>query len=310
MGEPTVEIRAEQPYVAIPIEVALKEFGGANALVGETFAWLGGRGIEPAGAPFFRYSMIGDMEGRFEIEVGVPVAIAVPGDGRVIAGSIPAGRYATLVHTGHPDRLVHAHAALQEWATSRRLDLQRSRQGDDEVWGGRFEFYLTDPAQQPDPEQWSTEIAYLIKGNDAAGEGMARMKLAEPESDLPSGLGNPARRGRVPPARAVGRGQRGRDPQTAWDGTEGAGTAPPRPRGQGPDLRRPLLTPPAGRPRRGRSRGGLFQWRVGPRPREPSSVRENGTNSGPGMPGFPPKLVQLRHTRSFRSSFTRGGSNR
>jgi hypothetical protein len=65
--------------------------------------------------------------------------------------------------------------------------------GGDEVWGGRFEFYLTDPAEQPDREKWSIEIAYLLRDDPAEGERGARSG-SEPESDLPSGLAKPARR--------------------------------------------------------------------------------------------------------------------
>lgn len=45
ISEPKVEVRAEQLYVAIPIKVTLKEWGRANALVGEIFEWLSQKGI-------------------------------------------------------------------------------------------------------------------------------------------------------------------------------------------------------------------------------------------------------------------------
>jgi effector-binding domain-containing protein len=46
----------------------------------------------------------------------VPVVTPVDGDDRVLAGVLPAGRYATLRYTGHPDGLLGATAALREWA--------------------------------------------------------------------------------------------------------------------------------------------------------------------------------------------------
>ena len=164
--EPKVEVRAEQPYAAIPIKVTLKEWGRANALVGEVIGWLSRQGIEFAGAPFFRYWTIGDMDREFDLEVGVPVASVVSGDGRVIAGFIPSGSYATMVHFGHPDRLAESLEALQEWGT--RQGLEWNSRG--EVWGGRFEFYLTNPAEQPDLEKWSIEIAYQVRDNSARRE--------------------------------------------------------------------------------------------------------------------------------------------
>ena len=42
----------------------------------EVFAWLGGGGAAPAGAPFWKYNVI-DMAREIEIEAGVPVAAAV-----------------------------------------------------------------------------------------------------------------------------------------------------------------------------------------------------------------------------------------
>ena len=70
--------------------------------LGEVFGWLGARGVEPAGAPFFRYCRI-DMENTLEIEVGVPVATPVAGEGDVLVGVLPAGRYVEVLHAGHPD---------------------------------------------------------------------------------------------------------------------------------------------------------------------------------------------------------------
>src|SRR5207247_5925227 len=115
----------------------------------EVIGWLGQKGLDLAGPPFFRYWVIGDTEQEFDLEVGAPVARAVPCEGRVIGGSIPAGSYATLVHTGHPDRLVRSLATLEEWAARQGLAWSSRRRGDEEVWGGRFEFFLTDPAEQP-----------------------------------------------------------------------------------------------------------------------------------------------------------------
>jgi len=176
--QPTIEHRAEQPTVFIPVEVTMQAFGPAIAAIDRVFAWLGERGIAPAGPPFFRYTRLGDMDGPMRVEVGVPVAAPVPGDGRVVAGAIPAGRYATLLHTGHPDRLVAAHAALHSWIADQRLAFAR----DGDAWDGRFEFFLTDPDDQPDPEQWSTEVAYLLRPDAAA------------ETDLPRDIGRPALR--------------------------------------------------------------------------------------------------------------------
>ncbi len=60
------------------------------------------------------------MEAQLDIEVGVPVASAMPGDGRICAGVLPAGRYASLIYTGI-DNGIEANAALLGWGKEQGL---------------------------------------------------------------------------------------------------------------------------------------------------------------------------------------------
>ncbi|MBA9002492.1 GyrI-like domain-containing protein [Thermomonospora cellulosilytica] len=161
-NEPQIQERAARPYAAIPIEAPMREWGRVNALVPEVFGWLAEQGVPPAGPLFYRYRVAGDMDRPFRLEVGVPTPAPVTGDGRVIAGTIPAGRYATLLHQGHPDKLFGSITALLRWADERGLKWRNTREGDQEVWGGCFEYYLTDPAEEPDMDNWSIELAYLL----------------------------------------------------------------------------------------------------------------------------------------------------
>jgi len=110
--EPKLEHRDVQPYAAIRKQVTMREIGTVlPPLIGEVFGFLQRQGVAPAGAPFFRFLIV-DMERQLDMEVGWPVASAVSGDGRISAGVLPAGRYAVLVHTGHPDELMGVTAAL------------------------------------------------------------------------------------------------------------------------------------------------------------------------------------------------------
>lgn len=160
--EPRLEFRDERPAVGIPIEVALAEWSEATALVGELVEWLGQNGATLAGPPFFRYRRLGDEASAIDLEVGVPTERAVDGDGRVLTSSVPEGTYAVVEHEGHPDELQQSHEALQEWTANEGIELARRADGEEDVWDGRFEFYLTDPEEQPDRSQWTTEIAYLV----------------------------------------------------------------------------------------------------------------------------------------------------
>lgn len=160
---PRLVVRDEQPYLSILIKVSLREWGKATALVGELIEWMEENNIPWAGPPFFRYWAIGNQDQPFDIEVGIPVETALPGNGRIIAGVIPAGTYATLIHTGNPDGLDQSLDILQIWGATQGLSWNNRKTGFTEIWGARFEFYLTDPAIQPDMEQWSVELAYQIR---------------------------------------------------------------------------------------------------------------------------------------------------
>jgi effector-binding domain-containing protein len=166
--EPTVELRTEQPYVAIPIQAALGDWARTAVLVPEIFDWLHKKGIKPAGAPFYRYWCIGSEDTEFSLEVGVPIERMVAGDERVIASFIPGGSYATAVHQGHPDQLVHSLKELEEWTAREELDIDKRWEAEEEIWNGRFEFYLTDPEAEPDLFKWEIEIAFLLLRDDAA----------------------------------------------------------------------------------------------------------------------------------------------
>ena len=100
IGEPRIVKRTEQPYIGIRMQAP---FRGMFAQVNKQFPtldkWLRQHGIPPAGPRFLRYHVI-DMAGEMNIEVGVPVATPLPGDGRVKPGLLPAGHYASLIYIG------------------------------------------------------------------------------------------------------------------------------------------------------------------------------------------------------------------
>ena len=159
---PEIVTRAEQPYVALRGHVSMAEIGAFAVRTGEVFAWLGAHGVAPAGPPFLKYNVI-DMARQLEIDNGVPVAMPVDGaDGDVIAGVIPAGRYATLTHVGHPSELYGATKALLDWAAEQGLTWDMSPGPDGERWGSRVEIYLTDPREEPDMSKWVTRLEFRL----------------------------------------------------------------------------------------------------------------------------------------------------
>ena len=136
---------------------------GFAARFGELFAWLSSHGVAPAGPPFFRYNVM-DMGGQLDMEAGVPVATATEGNGVVVAGVVPAGRYATATHVGHPQELMMATKELLDWGSAQGLKWDMSAGDGGERWGSRLEIYLTDPSQEPDMSKWETELAFRLAG--------------------------------------------------------------------------------------------------------------------------------------------------
>ncbi|HUN33571.1 MAG TPA: GyrI-like domain-containing protein [Trebonia sp.] len=158
---PEITQRAAQPYVGVSAWVTMATIGSVAHRIPEIFGWLGARGIAPAGPPLFRYHVI-DMERELHVEAGVPVASPVEDDGEFRAGTLPAGRFAVMTHTGAPNTLVTATANLLEWGQARGLHWDVSETDAGQQWGCRVEFYLTNPAEEPDTSKWETQLAFRL----------------------------------------------------------------------------------------------------------------------------------------------------
>jgi effector-binding domain-containing protein len=170
LTEPEVVEFAAQPYVAIRARVTMQTMDKVLVpLHPQVFGWLAERdippawraqqGADPVGLPFWKYNVI-DMARELEVEVGVPVAAAVDGDDRVLAGVLPAGRYATLRYTGHPDGLIGVTAFLLEWAARQHLAFDAEPGAGGDHWAARLEVYETDP--DPDLSKWTTQLLFRL----------------------------------------------------------------------------------------------------------------------------------------------------
>ena len=167
MTEPQIQQRDALPYLAIRSEVTDGVPAVADTAFPQLFAWLGQHGIEPAGPPFIRYLEV-DRDGEpLEIEVAAPVANGAPeGDGQVRAGTLPAGRYVTALHTGpyrHDDvpDLGDAQAALRTWTEQQGITTGRPSERGLSL-AACVEHYKVGPPMEQDWTKWETELAYLV----------------------------------------------------------------------------------------------------------------------------------------------------
>ena len=160
--EPKLDDRKEKPYVGIRKVVTVQEMGSGliPQLIGEVFGWLGKQGIEPAGAPFMRFYVI-DMAENMDIEIGVPVAAPVKGDGRVNPGVLPAGRYASLVYTD-VSKGYEGNSVLIGWAKDKGIEWDRWDDPKGDAFRSRYEIFIDGPKDDPDPTKWDTEVAIKL----------------------------------------------------------------------------------------------------------------------------------------------------
>ena len=159
IGKPKIDKRPKQVYMGIR---TIAPFKGMSKAIGnlsdEMNAWVAEDKVRTAGPPFLRYHVI-DMRGFMDIEFGFPVRRALPDDGQVKAGMLPAGRYASLVYSGGG---ISGNRALIEWVRAQSMDFDRwdTEQGDN--FRGRYETYLTDPTVEPRKSKWQIEVAIKL----------------------------------------------------------------------------------------------------------------------------------------------------
>lgn len=118
--------------------------------VGKVYMHAQQAGIALAGHPFTRYLSAGP--GLLTIEVGFHVSAATPGRDDVEAAQLPAGPAIVAVHGGSYEQLSETYAAAERW-----MDENGLRPGD-----APWEWYITDPAEHPDPADWRTHVFWPV----------------------------------------------------------------------------------------------------------------------------------------------------
>ena len=162
---PQLKDRTATPYAADRGKAAIpfsKDLPSAWEKVG---GWLAARAIAP-GTAIIRY-LSTDMTRELDLDVGLTLPRFLPGSDGILMDVVPAGCYATLQYTGlyEGQGLDQANAVLLNWAEVQGIHWQTAHVGGRERWGARVEWYLTDPAANPDPEKYPRELTFLIAGN-------------------------------------------------------------------------------------------------------------------------------------------------
>jgi effector-binding domain-containing protein len=155
---PEIVELGERPYVALRGKVAMDGIAAFADRMGEVVDWLAAKEIAPNDAPFFKYDVV-DMEAGLVMEIGFPVDDLHSGEGEIVTGVLPAGRYATATHHGHPDGLRDATGDLLDWGAEQGVEWDAT--GDH--WTARLEVYRSDPREVPDMNDWVTDLQFKLK---------------------------------------------------------------------------------------------------------------------------------------------------
>jgi effector-binding domain-containing protein len=154
-----IEIREqpEQRTVVVRHRISVQEVDRIPGWIGQTMEAIERAGQHPAGMPFLR--TFSYSEEAMDIEVGWPVQAPFAGDGEIVAGTLPAGPAAVASSFGPYEGVETAYAAITAWCAEHGH----------EIAGPPWESYFTDPAQEPDPAKWRTDVHFPVRPAATAG---------------------------------------------------------------------------------------------------------------------------------------------
>lgn len=152
VSSPEIISTSEMAMAVIPLVIPREDMAShMDPAIREIVTTVGRQGVALEG-PRVAYHRRRPTE-TFDFELGFPVARPVEPQGRVKNSVLPAVKVARTVYKGPYDGLPEEWHALQAW-------VQENGLGAD----GRFwETYLNNPAEVADPNDYETELTWVIE---------------------------------------------------------------------------------------------------------------------------------------------------
>lgn len=159
--EPSVVERAAQPYVAIRRQVNIPFGTVATKTMKQVQKAIKAQGIQGTGAAIFKYNIV--VMPALEIEFGFETETLQTASGELMAGTLPAGRYAELRYVGPYSRLYKVNGALIDWSRAQGLVFDVEAKPDGDHFASRVEFYPNGPDDEPDRSKLITIVSIRLK---------------------------------------------------------------------------------------------------------------------------------------------------
>lgn len=164
LTHPEIVERNAVPFVAIRRNVSLPFDDEIPGILAQLDAWLAALGLTAAGPIFFKHNIVvmPELEMDFGVPVGRPVDHDAAEKAEMIAGELPAGRYAELTHFGPYDDLIAVNGTLIDWALNAGHAFDSVVRSDGEHFACRLETYHNSPDEEPDPAKWQTSVSIKL----------------------------------------------------------------------------------------------------------------------------------------------------
>lgn len=150
-ADPRIVHTVEQPTAVVHEHVpmaGLTEFFGRA--FGTVMSAAQAQNVQLTGPPFALYR--GMPAETVDVEAGFPVGPGFRGTEGVAQGALPESDAFEAIHFGPYDTLGVTYGAIQE-----RMGAEGFTPSDT-MW----EYYLSDPATQPDPATWQTRVVWPV----------------------------------------------------------------------------------------------------------------------------------------------------
>jgi effector-binding domain-containing protein len=159
IGPCSIVDKPERRYFGIRLETPFEGmFAVATKALKDLRKWVKQNSLSDDGPFFLRYYHC-DMKSMMDVEVGFMTESRLAGDGRIVAGSLPPGKYATLTYRGNGLR---GNQALMKWASDHGVKFDPMVAGGVEWYTCRYEAYLTDYRIEPRKLLWDVELSIKI----------------------------------------------------------------------------------------------------------------------------------------------------